>query len=198
MFYPGGLVDSHVYNELLSNFVLLSNVCVLIVKMPANLAVFDADAGLSVLASCPDISEWVIAGHSLGGAMAASTVRRNPTAYKGLVFMDSYPADGDSLASWHGAVLSLYSSIEKVSDAQRMAKTLSLLPPASWLDSASSIYPIDRSSYTVLHQIEGGSHSFFGSYGPQDGDFTPTITRAAFHAEVIDYLLGFFTENGWL
>jgi putative intracellular protease/amidase len=77
LFYPGGLVDNHVYNQLIANFVETAGVTAVIVKMPANLAVFDIDAGLSVISGFPEITSWVIAGHSLGGSMAASTVKNS-------------------------------------------------------------------------------------------------------------------------
>lgn len=112
--------------------------------------------------------------------------------------MDSYPADSTSLKDWPGAVLSLYSSIEKVSDDKQMTKILNLLPSATWLPDIDSEYPeVINGNYTVIHQIDGGCHSYFGSYGPQDGDYNPTITRAAFHQEVIDYMTVFFANNSW-
>jgi len=199
LFYPGGLVDSHVYNELLAQFTETCNIMSVVVKMPSNLAIFGINSGISVITSSyPEIDRWIIAGHSLGGAMAASTVKQNPSVYSGLIFMDSYPADSDSLKTWSGVVLSLYSSVEKISDDERMQKTLDLLPPATWLTESSRIYPAEKTNYTVIHQIDGGSHSYFGTYGPQDGDFTPTISRSDFHAAVIEYMGEFFAENGWL
>lgn len=197
IFYPGGLVDNHVYNILLSNFVATSNVTTVVIKMPANLAVFDINAGISIIADYPQINEWIIAGHSLGGSMAASTVKKNPTVYKSLIFMDSYPADGDSLKDWSGVVLSLYSSVEKIEDPEQMQKTLSLIPIATWLKPEERVYPTKITNYSVIHQIDGGSHSFFGTYGPQDGDYPPTISRDVFHSEVIDYMVEFFTKNDW-
>lgn len=198
LFYPGGLVDSHVYNEILSDFAANSSITTIVVKMPANLAVFDIDSGLDVIANYPEFEEWIIAGHSLGGAMAAVSISNNPDVYTGLILMDSRPAESSSLKNWDGAVLSLYSSIEKISDAALMAETLDLLPTATWLTDTERNYPDEESNYTVIHQIDGGSHSFFGTYGPQDGDYTPTVSREVFHAEVIDYMLEFFTENGWM
>ncbi|MBN2657015.1 MAG: hypothetical protein JXR86_08135 [Spirochaetales bacterium] len=197
LFYPGGLVDNHVYNKLLSGFSSATGVPVVVVKMPANLAVLDIYSGLEIVEDFPDTARWVIAGHSLGGSMAASVVFKYPDEFEGLIFMDSYPANSAGLSGWSGAVLSLFSSIEKISDSERMEQTLSLIPPATWIGESSRVYPADKSNYSVLHQIDGGSHSYFGTYGPQDGDYTPTITREEFHSEVIDYMREFFDENGW-
>lgn len=78
LFYPGGLVDNHAYNGLLSYFVEATGVTAVVVKMPANLAVFDINAGSSVTPDYPDIKSWIIVGHSIGGSMAAQTVKNNP------------------------------------------------------------------------------------------------------------------------
>ena len=195
LFYPGGLVDSHVYDQLLSDFAAEAGVMTVVAKMPADLAVFNIDAGLKVIQEYPDFTEWIIAGHSLGGSMAARSVKNHPDVYKALIFMDSYPADNDSLKNWPGNILSLYSSIEKVNDPERMQQTLDLIPPAKWLTDEDPSYPPSESNYSVIHQIDGGSHSYFGTYGPQTGDFEPTISREDFHAEVVDYMIEFFNKN---
>lgn len=197
LFYPGGLVDSHVYDQLLSQFTAENNIKTVVVKEPSNLAVLDIEAGIDVIKDYPEITRWVLAGHSLGGSMAAATIYSNPDVFEGLIFMDSYPADSNSLKDWNGVVLSLFSSIEKISDDDRMQQTLDLIPPATWLTDESRVYPSAESNYSVIHQINGGSHSYFGTYGPQDGDYTPTITREEFHTEVLDYMNEFFTENSW-
>lgn len=197
LFYPGGLVDSHVYNEILARFAVQAGVTVLVAKMPGNLAVLDSHAGLALTKTIPEISQWVIAGHSLGGAMAAATVKDHPGAYEGLIFMDSYPPDGASLKEWSGALLSLFSSVEKTQDPERMTQTLALIPPAVWLENLGEPYPTPLENYSVLHTIPGGSHSYFGTYGPQDGDYPPVVTREAFHGETVDFMTEFFTRNGW-
>lgn len=198
LFYPGGLVDAHVYDEILGAFSSRTGIRVVVVKMPFDLAVFAKNSGLKVIADYPEIGRWVIGGHSLGGAMAASSVKDNRDVYQGLILMDSYPPDGDSLKDWDGSVLSLFSSVEKVSDPERMEKTLSLIPPATWLTGENREYPAAHSNYSVIHRIDGGSHSYFGTYGPQRGDVPPTISREAFHGEVIDFMTQYFEENNWL
>jgi len=49
-----------------------------------------------------------------------------------------------------------------------------------------------------MHQIVGGVHAQFGSYGPQAGDGTPTISADAQRTETVDYIVEFFTRNLWL
>jgi hypothetical protein len=38
--------------------------------------------------------------------------------------------------------------------------------------------------------IEGGCHSYFGSYGMQEGDGTPTITREQQMEETVEAITG--------
>lgn len=71
IFYPGGKVEHTAYEPLLAACAEKGILCVL-VKMPCNLAVLDMAAAEDVLALYPEIEEWYIAGHSLGGSMAAS------------------------------------------------------------------------------------------------------------------------------
>ncbi|MBN8217290.1 MAG: hypothetical protein J0L75_11660 [Spirochaetes bacterium] len=196
VFYPGGLVDTHVYDRLLSRFAA-QGTFVAVAKMPGHFAFFDLEAGRRLQGRFPGVASWVIAGHSLGGSMAASAVSAMPGIWKGLILMDAYPPDGDSLKSWSGAVLSLYSSREKTNDVARQEKTLSLLPPATWIAPVAAPYPALHSNFTVLYLIEGGRHSYFGSYGPQDGDAVATISQSAFHDQVLAAMGQFFAENGW-
>ena len=60
---------------------------VIIAKMPSNLAVLDIKAAKRILRE-QDQEYWVIAGHSLGGAMACSMVGQGPGA------IQSHGADG--------------------------------------------------------------------------------------------------------
>lgn len=51
---------------------------------------------------------------------------------------------------------------------------------------------------TVLHQIPGGVHAQFGPYGPRAVDGMPAISAEARREETVDYIVEFFTQNGWL
>ena len=46
--------------------------------------------------------------------------------------------------------------------------------------------------------IDGGCHAYFGSYGAQDGDGTPTISNAEQIQTTVDYvklLMGIYIEE---
>ena len=48
-----------------------------LVTMPGNLAVLDMNAADGICEQYPEIESWYMAGHSLGGSMAASYISEN-------------------------------------------------------------------------------------------------------------------------
>jgi pimeloyl-ACP methyl ester carboxylesterase len=198
MFYPGGLVDPHGYLPLLADLAA-AGIPVVVAKAPGNLAVFSPNSGLRLRTLVAGVSGWVVAGHSLGGAMAAWSAHDNPGEWRGVVFLAAYPPDSKSLAAWPHPVLSISAQNDGLSTPEKITATLPLLPsPQQWLAALATPYTATSGGYTVLHQIPGGVHAQFGSYGPQAGDGTPGITADLQRAETKDYIIEFFTNNGWL
>ena len=74
IFYPGGKVEYTAYLPLMESLAQKGILCVL-VKMPFNLAVFDVNAADGIREMFPEITDWYIGGHSLGGSMAAASRR---------------------------------------------------------------------------------------------------------------------------
>jgi len=197
LFYPGALVDPHAYLPWLSD-LSSAGIAVIVAKAPGNLAVLSIDAGLSVTSLVPQASSWVIGGHSLGGAMAAWSAASHPDAWAGLVLLAAYPATNKSLAGWSRPVLSLSASNDGLATPQKVADALPLLPPTQYAVTGLGQYtPPSSGGYAVVHQIAGGNHAQFGSYGPQDGDSEATISPAAQHTEIVSFIEEFFQKNGW-
>jgi hypothetical protein len=198
LFYPGGLVDPHGYLPLLAD-IAAAGIPVAIVKAPGNLAVFSPNAGLALRSLVPAADGWVAGGHSLGGAMAAWSAHDNPGAWKGIVLLAAYPPDSKSLASWPHPVLSISAENDGLATPAKITATLPLLPSRQQsLPVLGTPYAVASGGYAVLHQVAGGVHAQFGSYGPQQGDGTPTISAAAQRAETRDFVVEFFANNGWL
>ena len=197
IFYPGAFVDPHAYVSELSA-VTAAGIPVVIAKLAGNLAVLSIDAGLALRGSVPGVTRWVIGGHSLGGAMAAWSVSNNPDAYIGLVLLAAYPGTSASLASWAHPVLSLSASNDGLATPQKVTDAAPLLPtPQASVADTVALAALSAGTLTVFHQIPGGNHAQFGSYGAQDGDQAATISPAAQHAEVADFVTAFFSRNGW-
>lgn len=157
IFYPGGKVEYLAYQPLMQAFAAEGILCVL-VEIPFNLAVLDVDAADGIQEEFPEIEEWYIGGHSLGGSMAASYVADHTDEYEGLVLLASYSTA--ELADSRLNVISIYGSEDKVLNREKYEKNRTNLPA-------------DFTEYV----IDGGCHAYFGVYGHQDGDGTPTISN---------------------
>ncbi|MFW5688053.1 MAG: alpha/beta hydrolase [Spirochaetota bacterium] len=181
IFYPGGLVEPEAYVSLLAPLAE-RGVPVAIVRVPFNLAVFGSDAAAIVLDDrFGDLAEtWTLAGHSLGGAMAARFMARRSWDYesaRGLILLAAYPADSDPLRRYDIEVLSIWASNDGLATAEDREETRALLPED-----------------TRYHVIEGGNHAGFGEYGPQDNDGELEISRAEQHRTVRELIVGFLNE----
>ena len=196
VFYPGGLVDPHAYVEPLSRFTVTGKGHkVVIVKMPGNLAVLDGNQGAWIYDDFPEVEQWVIGGHSLGGVMACSAADKYPGYFKGIVLMAGYPQTSVNLNDWTGSVLSLRGQFDGLVDSLKIASRQGLLPTPYWIRTLEN-YPAGKDPKTVYFTIPGGNHGQFGNYGIQKGDGEATITHEAQAEVVSSVILKFFIENG--
>lgn len=176
IFYPGGRVDPVSYAPL-ARSLAEEGILAVIVPMPLNLAVFAPQKAEQVLEAFPEIQNWVIAGHSLGGAMAANAIARQPDLVQGLALLAAYPAASDSLAGQNIPVISIFASQDGLTTAEKIEASRALLPAT-----------------TRFISIEGGNHAQFGTYGPQPGDLPAAISRQEQQKQVIDSLLNLFKQ----
>ncbi|WP_404461748.1 alpha/beta fold hydrolase [Sutcliffiella horikoshii] len=158
IFYPGGRVEAAAYAPL-GKMLAEEGVPFIIAKMPLHLAVLNSDKADKIIAKYDD-REWVIAGHSLGGAMAAKYVKNNPDKVTGLILMAAYPSEDDDLTSFKGDVITFEAQLDGVIDEEKLTKADSRLP---------------SQMYTFI--IQGGNHSQFGDYGLQKGDNEASIPK---------------------
>ena len=156
IFYPGGKVEVSAYAPLMRAFAENGMLCAL-VKMPGNLAVLSPNAADGLQQAHPEITDWYIGGHSLGGAMAASYAAKHAEDYDGLILLAAYSTK--DLTDTSLQVLSVYGSEDGVMNRDSYEKDRTNLPA----DCTEVV-------------IQGGCHAQFGSYGAQDGDGTPSIS----------------------
>lgn len=84
VFYPGGKVEAKAYLPLLLQLSQKGYTAIL-VKMPFNLAVFNVSGAIKAKELVPHVTDWYIAGHSLGGAMASSLMEKHESEFRGLI-----------------------------------------------------------------------------------------------------------------
>lgn len=175
IFYPGGKVQYESYAPLCLALAEENILCVL-VHMPGNLAVLDINAADGIPEKYPEISDWYIAGHSLGGSMAASYAAKHTEEYKGIILLAAYSTA--DLTESNLKVLSVYGTEDKVLKHDSYLKNLSNLPE-------------DFTEYVV----EGGCHAYFGNYGMQNGDGSPGITREEQQAQTIEVIINWINRS---
>ena len=193
VFYPGGFVDAHAYLPLQDKLVSeVPGLVIVTVKMPANLAVLGIEKGMKVLSLYPEISNWYIAGHSLGGTMGAELVSKHPETFKSLIFLASYPAS-DILKTWNGAVLSIHASKDGLSTLADIESYKVDLPSPVVMENSSD-FDLPLQSKTHYYNIVGGNHAQFGSYGLQTNDSVADISTANQQSQIIKVIKNYISN----
>jgi len=173
IFYPGGLVEPTAYAPILHK-IAEEGVLVIITPMPLNLAILNTGAAGAVIDAYPQISTWILAGHSLGGASAAIFAENNPGSIDAIAVWDSYPPDSSDLSDNTISAISIFGTTDNFPNTENFNDKKYLLP-----------------ADTIFVGIEGASHAQFGDYGPQKGDVVPTISLAEQHERVAEIMLDF-------
>ena len=167
IFYPGGKVEAKAYEPILAGLAE-KGICVVLVEMPFNLAVFDSSAADGVINEFTNIQNWYIGGHSLGGAMAASYAANNQDKLKGVVLLAAYPTKELDIP-----VLSIYGSEDGVLNREKYSDSIK---------NANNLSEI---------VIDGGNHAQFGNYGEQSGDNAAKISNEKQWNETVKQILNF-------
>lgn len=175
IFYPGGKVEAEAYAPLLRSLAD-ADLLVVIAKMPFHLAVFDADAAEAIMAQNEKVEDWYLAGHSLGGVMAAGFAADQADAVAGLILLAAYPASDLNDAPF--PVLSIYGSEDGVLNRESYKE-------------AQGKLPVD---YTEI-VLDGGNHGQFGDYGLQKGDGTASISAEQQHQQTVEAITAFIENN---
>jgi dienelactone hydrolase len=175
IFYPGGKVENEAYIPLMHALAEQGVLCV-IAEMPFRLAVLDVNAAEDIREDYPQIEQWYIGGHSLGGAMAAAYLADHPHDFRGLALLGAYSTA--DLTDTDTAVQLIFGSEDGVMNHE------------SYRDCKENLPATFRETV-----IPGGCHAYFGMYGPQEGDGTPTITNEAQIEETARLILEMMGEG---
>lgn len=114
----------------------------------------------SVIEYDPAVPGWVVAGHSLGGALASRLAVNAPEGVKAIVLIGTSHPKRDDLAGSSISFIKVVGTKDGVATPEMVETNRHLLPAAT--------------SWVI---VEGGNHSQFGHYGHQLFDGTPAIER---------------------
>ncbi len=169
VFYPGARVDPRSYAPMARD-IAAEGFLVVVVPMRLNLAIFSSGAASDVIDEYGHIDNWVVGGHSLGGAMAARYAYRN--VVDGLVMWAAYP--GDDLSGLEISALSIYGTRDGVSTVDDILGREDKMP-----------------TNTTWVPISGGNHAQFSWYGSQRGDNEAAISREEQQSVIVQETAGF-------
>jgi dienelactone hydrolase len=177
--YPGGKVEPEAYAPIAKSFAE-QGIKTIIVKMPFNLAIFGINKADIVVGQYGDINNWYIAGHSLGGVMAARYTKSHLDTLEGLILWASYPEASSDLSQTTMPVMSVYGTNDGLIMPGKISDTRHLLPDTvQWVS------------------IKGANHSQFGWYGFQKGDEKADISRKEQQQEIVEATMELINANKW-
>jgi hypothetical protein len=157
IFYPGARIDPQSYFYKLD---FLANgkpfkLKLFISKPPLRLAFFGINQADEIIKQNPGIKNWILGGHSLGGAMACQYAGSHPEKITELVLLGAYC--GSSVRGTSLKVISVHGSEDGVLTPQKVAENDKNLPDS-------------RKDFV----ISGMNHAQAGNYGEQAGDKAAT------------------------
>jgi len=147
IFYPGAKVEHIAYLPILEKITKSSGITCILVKMPFNMAIFNANAADKIIEKFPEFKNWYIGGHSMGGAMASDYASKHKEKVSGLILLGAYIYGNYS----EDNALTIYGTF-----------------------NTSVAKKINYTKNIVI--IDGGNHAQFGNYGKQKGDPGATIS----------------------
>ena len=167
--YPGAACDVRGYAPVLRR-VAERGYLVVGVPMPLNMAILAPDRADDVRAAFPEVRRWVIAGHSMGGAMAAHYAHGHPDDLAGVILWDAYPAEVNPLGDIRFPVWHIHRATAVGRAPEKLERMRHLFPVTStWVP------------------VPGGIHMQFGSFlgGGYKEEWTATITVQEQHDVVV-------------
>lgn len=165
VFVPGAKVEPIAYAGVLSEVVSASGITVLITEPTLNLALFDQRPLDAFTSAAPEVTQWAVGGHSLGGVRACFLAETPEVV--ALVLFGSFCAN--DLSGSELAVLSLEGSNDQLTTQQQIEDALDLLPDD-----------------TVRVLMDGANHASFGDYGAQPGDGPLDTDRETVRATIAE------------
>ncbi len=175
--YPGGKVDEIAYvrtAKLLSDEGYNS----IVAKFPFNIGFLGIKKADNIIGNYPEVKNWVIIGHSLGGVTAGVYSSENEEKIAGLVLEASYSTE--DLKGTNIKVLSIRGSNDSVLNMKGYKE-------------AQVNYNLENNEYLEVI-LEGANHAGFGNYGLQKGDGENTIGYEKQQDFVIQQVLKFIEK----
>ena len=156
IFYPGANIEYTAYKPLMAALADKGIMCILF-KMTLNIPILSFNAAKGIKDKFPEIKDWYIGGHSLGGFSSSMFLYSHKNKFKGLILFASYTLMNFSKSNLN--VISILGSEDKIINMKKYNKNKKNLPK----------------NFTEII-IDGGCHSYFGMSGLMKNDGVPKMT----------------------
>lgn len=181
LFFPGALVQPEVYAPLAKNLAH-QGYSVHIQKIPFRVAITDnmekkAFRNASSFMNSSSKENWIVAGHSRGGRMAANFASQYSEILSGMILLGTSHPKEKNLTTLLIPVLKISASEDGLASPPEIEQFSHNLPSA-----------------TNFVMIDGGNHSQFGYYGFQFGSGSALISRKKQQEIVESEILNFLGQ----
>jgi pimeloyl-ACP methyl ester carboxylesterase len=169
--YPGGGVDARAYAPTAQE-IARKGILTIIVPMPGKFALDAYDRITDVIRAHPEIADWHLGGHSLGGVAATQYESTDPGTLTGLILWAAYGSVEYDIVSSSTPVTVIHGTEDGLATMQDVKEGEAYLP-----------------AHTKYITLEGANHAQFGYYGEQAGDGEATINKEKQQQLVVEFTL---------
>lgn len=174
IFYPGGRAAPESYAPLLKQ-LSATGLVVVNVPMPLHMAIFAPDRADDVMEAFPDIDDWYLAGHSMGGVAAVEYTAEHASLLRGLIMWASYP-DRD-ISQIKISTLSVYGTRDKMTTVEEVQSRKRMLP--------------EQTEYIAID----ADHWLFGHFARGAGSGEAQAERDRLQQELVDVTRDFIARG---
>ena len=176
IFYPCAGCDYRAAAPMLRD-IAEAGFLTIVTPVPSNYAILGSGIANDIVAAHPEIKNWVLAGHSMGGGGVAMFLRDFPGVMAGAVYWDSYTNETYSINHVDIPVRAIYGDTHHNPERPVI------------FENAKQFFPPD----TEYVPIKGGDHFGFGFYMDEDIACcsTGTISKQDQAAQVVESTIDF-------
>jgi dienelactone hydrolase len=175
VFYGGAMCDAQSYAPM-AHEIAQAGFMMVLVKMPGDISMKAPERAEVVINAFPEITTWVMGGHSMGGISACQFAKEHLDTITAVVLWASWPSSQNRIDQTDLKALSISATNDGIYPPKIIKQSRAMLP-------ADTVYVI----------IEGGNHQqfgwFTGDFKPFDG--TATISRDNQMAQIVAATVSF-------
>ena len=172
IFYQGAKVEVEAYAPLMK-LLALNDIACYAIKTTFKLSFFDVNTYNDIYQKEKHENvDYYVMGHSLGGVIASISAKKYNSICNGIILLASYL--NSDISDTKLKVLSIYGSNDEILNMDNYENNKKYAPDVF-----------------IERKIDGGIHSYFGSYGIQNNDGKPYIEKSFQIVRTKDYILEF-------